>query len=286
MPIKQPASPWLRGGQLLVVVLLHGGLLIHLDQWLHLARQAAPPPLQVVLLQNEPARLAPYSALTAPATLPPAIAQQSPPPLRSNASATPTQRPANAPSMPVTPSTPAQAQGAESAAPASPVSSPMNSPISNATAPSNSAPALSANSNAAIAPPVPSGVASNAPAAAKAGGASQGVVCLQGERPIYPALAIRNEQEGRVVLTVTVGSDGKVQPALTKVHASSGYASLDRAALNSINGGNWLFSPAWRDGEAVSAVVLIPFPFVLNEEGQERPTQVGGASCKRMLNRG
>lgn len=54
-------------------------------------------------------------------------------------------------------------------------------------------------------------------------------------RPDYPPKARRLEQEGTVVVSLTIGADGAVKTA--RVARSSGYALLDAAALASIEAG-------------------------------------------------
>lgn len=75
--------------------------------------------------------------------------------------------------------------------------------------------------------------------------------------PSYPLDALQAGIEGRVVLRVVVGSDGKVLS--TALETSGGFASLDRAATDAVQ--NWRFSPARRAGLAVEYEVLVPVNF-------------------------
>ncbi len=77
--------------------------------------------------------------------------------------------------------------------------------------------------------------------------------------PEYPRRARMRGWEGRVVLAVLVGADGR--PARVEVAESSGYAILDRAAQEAV--AKWRFQPAKRDGQAVSADLHLPVRFKL-----------------------
>jgi len=78
-------------------------------------------------------------------------------------------------------------------------------------------------------------------------------------RPAYPELARQRGQEGQVVLLVNVDIRGN--PTQVLVEASSAYALLDQAAIKAIQ--RWKFSPASRNGEAVSGTVRVPVTFRL-----------------------
>lgn len=83
---------------------------------------------------------------------------------------------------------------------------------------------------------------------------------LNNPRPAYPTLSRRLGEEGRVMLRVLVRADGT--PAEITVHASSGYARLDEAALDAVR--RWRFTVR-RGGAAVAAPVLVPISFTLKE---------------------
>jgi protein TonB len=85
--------------------------------------------------------------------------------------------------------------------------------------------------------------------------------------PRYPEYARRHEQQGTVTLRVLVGEDGAVLAA--KVAESSGYDSLDEAALATIRD-RWRFTPARRGGIAVQSWVLVPIRFALEDAGRRR----------------
>lgn len=79
--------------------------------------------------------------------------------------------------------------------------------------------------------------------------------------PSYPTSARRKGQEGLVVVTVTVGTSGKVSSC--QVSQSSGHASLDQSAISAAR--RYRFRPAKNGlGEPVSVRKAIPFNFQLN----------------------
>ncbi|RDD63028.1 energy transducer TonB [Ferruginivarius sediminum] len=80
--------------------------------------------------------------------------------------------------------------------------------------------------------------------------------------PSYPTRARRRGWEGRVVLEVAVAADGTVKAV--EVRESSGYAALDRAALDAVRG--WRFSPASEDGTSVADKVSVPVRFALRDD--------------------
>lgn len=77
--------------------------------------------------------------------------------------------------------------------------------------------------------------------------------------PTYPRSARRLGQEGRVLLHVTVGTDGRA--ANVSVAQSSGVAALDRAALEAVR--RWTFVPAAQDGAAAGRQIAVPVMFRL-----------------------
>lgn len=80
---------------------------------------------------------------------------------------------------------------------------------------------------------------------------------LHNPPPAYPPLARRMHLEGRVVLRVHVGHEGR--PLEVLVDTGSGYDILDRAALDAVR--RWRFVPARRGAEAIAAWVRVPLAF-------------------------
>ena len=79
-------------------------------------------------------------------------------------------------------------------------------------------------------------------------------------QPPYPSASRRLEEEGRVVVEVLVGADGRVQNA--SLARSSGYERLDRAALAQAER-RWRFRPATRGGTPVESTKRVSVSFEL-----------------------
>ena len=75
--------------------------------------------------------------------------------------------------------------------------------------------------------------------------------------PRYPREALRDNAGGTVRVRVTVGTDGSVERL--QVETGSGNRHLDRAATEAVR--RWRFQPATRNGQPVSADVLVPVEF-------------------------
>jgi protein TonB len=75
----------------------------------------------------------------------------------------------------------------------------------------------------------------------------------------YPSASRRLNEEGRVVVTVTIGTDGKMVD--TRVAQTSGFERLDGAAECVIR--KLTFNPGKRDGQAVEAQASLPITFKL-----------------------
>jgi protein TonB len=75
----------------------------------------------------------------------------------------------------------------------------------------------------------------------------------------YPDDARRQGEQGRVLLRVFVNAEGSVEQL--SLRKSSGYPSLDRAALETVK--TWHFVPAQPGTEAVAAWVVVPISFSL-----------------------
>ena len=82
---------------------------------------------------------------------------------------------------------------------------------------------------------------------------------LDNPAPLYPAVARKLGEQGRVILRVRVSPAG--HPLDVQLHSSSGYARLDQIALDTVR--RWRFVPARRGSEAVEAAVLVPIQFSL-----------------------
>lgn len=100
------------------------------------------------------------------------------------------------------------------------------------------------------APPAPSGPENAGDISARMVAASP---------PRYPVESRRAREQGTVVLAVLLSVDGRVSDI--SVARSSGFARLDRAALEAVR--NWRWSPMLREGAPVMVRGLVTIPFVL-----------------------
>lgn len=78
--------------------------------------------------------------------------------------------------------------------------------------------------------------------------------------PPYPIQAIRQSQQGTVVLRIRVDVDGA--PLSVSIEKSSGSRLLDQAARQQVLR-HWRFVPAVVDGQAVQADGIVPVEFAL-----------------------
>jgi periplasmic protein TonB len=82
---------------------------------------------------------------------------------------------------------------------------------------------------------------------------------LNNPPPAYPRLSRRLGEQGKVVLRVLIGPDGKAEQA--QIVASSGYDRLDQTALSTVLG--WRYVPGKRNGVAEAMWFNVPIQFVL-----------------------
>ncbi|HEY7978726.1 MAG TPA: energy transducer TonB [Rhizomicrobium sp.] len=84
------------------------------------------------------------------------------------------------------------------------------------------------------------------PATSALGAETKPHVDASGEnmQPAYPTTALPNRERGAVIVSAEVRSDGTVSKVALR--QSSGFADLDNAAANAVNG--WKFVPASKDG--------------------------------------
>ena len=83
---------------------------------------------------------------------------------------------------------------------------------------------------------------------------------LNNPAPEYPARARSRRQQGTVMLQVRVTEQGR--PDAVEIFRSSGYESLDEAALDAVR--QWKFVPARRGSQLVEASVVVPIQFRIN----------------------
>ena len=82
---------------------------------------------------------------------------------------------------------------------------------------------------------------------------------LQNPKPPYPAMSKRLNEQGKVLVRVLVGIDGKAQEV--KLQQGSGFDRLDQSALQSI--ATWRFVPGKRGGIPEAMWHVVPITFVL-----------------------
>lgn len=82
---------------------------------------------------------------------------------------------------------------------------------------------------------------------------------LDNPAPIYPPLARRSGEQGRVLLRVLVTPNGAAEAV--ELRTSSGSARLDQAAVETVK--RWKFVAARQGDQAVAAWVLVPITFSL-----------------------
>lgn len=84
---------------------------------------------------------------------------------------------------------------------------------------------------------------------------------LSNPAPEYPRLSRRMGEEGRVLLKVQVGADGR--PTDVSIFKSSGFPRLDESARDTVLR-SWRFVPARQADQAVAGTVKVPIDFTLN----------------------
>ena len=87
------------------------------------------------------------------------------------------------------------------------------------------------------------------------------VALLTHPKPAYPAPALRERQQGTVVVLARVDVAGRVSDA--QVVRRSGSFTLDRAAMNEVR--HWKFEPALHNGQPVVASVEVPVSYRLGD---------------------
>lgn len=80
--------------------------------------------------------------------------------------------------------------------------------------------------------------------------------------PRYPAMSLRNGEEGTVLLLVKVDATGK--PIDVTLKKSSGYRELDKTAMKHVLA-TWRFHPAMHQGIAIPALALVPVNYKIAE---------------------
>ena len=129
-------------------------------------------------------------------------------------------------------------------------------PVQVATTPNPPPPAASA----AIVSPVPAPVPVSAPAPPSVmQGGDLSAQMVSGKPPRYPVESRRKHEQGTVVLSLTLGTDGAVETIA--VARSSGFSRLDDAARDAVR--RWRWKPMIQQGQPVRVKGVVEIPFVL-----------------------
>ena len=112
-----------------------------------------------------------------------------------------------------------------------------------------------------VAPPAPPAPPPPAPSVAKPSARTEVSISASyaaaNRKPEYPKMSLRLGEQGTVVLTVMVKSDGSAGDV--EVKSTSGFTRLDRAAADAVK--TWRFNPATIDGKAVDKSYEVPITF-------------------------
>lgn len=161
----------------------------------------------------------------------------------------------------------AQPPGVVTRPPAPALAAPSAVAAASATPLAASAPALTAEPTAAPAGPPAAGAPAITAAASRATDSEAAADVppehradyLNNPKPNYPKFARDRGQQGRVLLAVHVGADGR--PLTVRLERSSGFPLLDAAAQEAVE--RWRFVPARRGQTPVEAWAQVPIAFGL-----------------------
>ena len=195
--------------------------------------------------------------------VPSASSEKSSPPAPKSLTPTPVLRPPpkDFPASPKPPATPSLAPGSPPllATPPSEAGSNFTAPQAAATSasaminPTNTSPNTSPNTAQPSAAP-------NQIPPSKIDLPSSDAAYLNNPKPPYPALSRRLGEQGKVVIRVLIGADGKAQQA--QVHSSSGFDRLDQAGLQTVL--KWQFEPGKRGGAPEAMWFNVPLIFKMD----------------------
>jgi periplasmic protein TonB len=97
------------------------------------------------------------------------------------------------------------------------------------------------------------------------------VVAVDTPPPEYPVSLACADIGGKVVLALTIGTDGRPKRAV--IEQRSGVPELDRLALEAVQA--WRFRPATYDGAPVETTIQVPMTFRPPPEGDARCAPAG-----------
>ena len=146
--------------------------------------------------------------------------------------------------------------------PAPPVVSPAPAAVLSAPTAAPTAPAVPAAASAPPAPPTPPSPPPAAPAPpppAKVELPTSKADYLHNPPPDYPRMSKRLGEQGRVVVKVLIGEDGRAQKV--ELLTTSGFERLDKSAMEAAM--RWRYVPGKRGGVAEAMWYQVPIQFTL-----------------------
>jgi protein TonB len=258
-PVAPPASRDSRLARLAALglsALVHAAVIALLVTVFLSARDLTPPPVLEIDIVAAATPEAPPAVIEPPTEQPPAPPAATPappptppPPVLAEPPPPPPEPPPPPPVLAAPPPPPAPQPPSPVAQPAEPPKPVQPAPRP---APPAGKPAATATSKGTEGP------ASSRPTEMAA---SANLKALVHPPPEYPRIAVQLREEGEVILTVAVGSDGL--PKQITVRQSSGFGSLDQAAVKAME--RWRFSPALSNGRPVDGTIHIPMRFTIKK---------------------
>lgn len=97
------------------------------------------------------------------------------------------------------------------------------------------------------------------------------VVAVDTPPPEYPVTLACADIGGKVVLALTIGTDGR--PKRATLEQRSGVPELDQLALEAVQA--WRFRPATYDGAPIESTIQVPMTFRPPPEGDARCAPAG-----------
>lgn len=143
----------------------------------------------------------------------------------------------------------------------SPARKPAERPTLTSAATASNAAETTAEASAPPAPPTPAAAAPAREAPVAVVPPRFDAAYLSNPAPTYPSASRRMGEEGRVLLRVQVGADGR--PTDVSIAKSSGFARLDDVARETVLR-SWRFVPARQGDQAVAGTVKVPIDFTLS----------------------
>lgn len=158
---------------------------------------------------------------------------------------------------PLPPATARAAAPAQQTAMQTATSTAQQTPANVAAAPQPSAPVMEQASPSPS--PTPTPTPTPMPVTVTVTAARFDAAYLQNPAPVYPRLARKSREEGKVLLLVQVSASGEADNVQLK--QTCGFPRLDEAAMDAVR--KWRFIPARRGAESVAASVVVPIVFRL-----------------------